>query len=85
MSLHQRLLNSPAELTTFLESHGVQDVPREEVGDQGSCSLLLHAASLGKFQVVEQLLQHGSDLKEARGRCVGAANTRLRLQDLLPW
>jgi hypothetical protein len=62
MSLHQRLLNSPQELTEFLETQGFHDLPDEEVITLGKSNLLIHAAYLGQFQVVNTLLSH-ADLR----------------------
>eukprot|EP00435_Cladocopium_sp_Y103_P030961 s1471_g7.t1 len=66
MSLHQRLLNSPQELTKFLETQGFHDLPDEEVITLGKSNLLIHAAYLGQSKVVETLLPH-ADLRAVAG------------------
>ena len=63
MASHEKLLNSPAEFATFLEGQAVHELPEEEVPELGRCNLLIHAAYLGQFQVVETLIANHADLR----------------------
>ncbi|CAK8987482.1 Ankyrin repeat and SOCS box protein 3 (ASB-3) [Durusdinium trenchii] len=54
-------------LEALQEVGGLEELPEEDCGELGRCSLLIHAAYAGDCQAVETLVSHGADFRSLSG------------------